>query len=161
MSERPTRIRTWAPKGKTPISQFHFNWTHISIIAGLSRTQFMCRLYEGSIKKEQHVEFLKALRSHFKQKLLISWDGLKAHRSKLVREYLDSICGDIQMAFLPPYSPDLNPVEFLWAWLKRHALANFCPANLDALNTAARSKLKSAQRRPSIIAACWVQAGLW
>lgn len=32
------------------------------------------------------------------------------------------------MAFLPPYSPDLNPVECLWAWLKRHALANFCPA---------------------------------
>ena len=144
MSERPTRVRTWAPKGKTPIIQFHFNWTHISIIAGLSRTQFMFRLHEGSIKKEQHVEFPKALRSHFKQKLLIIWDGLRAHRRNLVREYLDSIGGDIQMAFLPPYSPDLNPVEFLWAWLKRHALANFCPANLDALNTAARSKLRSA-----------------
>ena len=104
----------------------------------------MFRLHEGSIKKEQHVKFLKALRSHFKQKLLIIWDGLKAHRSNLVREYLNSIGGDIRMAFLPPYSPDLNPVEFLWAWLKRHALANFCPANLDALNTAARSKLRSA-----------------
>ena len=161
LSERPTRVRTWAPKGKTPVIQFHFNWTHISIIAGQSTTQFMFRLHEGSIKKEQHVEFLKALHSHFKQKLLIIWDGLKAHRSKLVREYLDSIGGDIHMAFLPPYSPDLNPVEFLWAWLKRHALANFCPANLDALNTAARSKLRSAQRRPSIIAACWAQAGLW
>ena len=63
------------------------------------------------------------------------------------------------MAFLPPYSPDRNPVEFLRAWLKRHALANFCPANLDALNTAARSKLKSAQHRPSIIAACWYRPG--
>jgi transposase len=62
---------------------------------------------------------------------------------------------------LPPYSPDLNPVEFLWAWLKRHALANFCPDNLGELKTAARNKLKSAQQRPSIIAACWVQAGLW
>ena len=100
----------------------------------------MFRLHEGCIKKEQHVEFLKALRSHFKQKLLIIWDGLKAHRSSLVREYQDSISGDIQMVFLPPYSPDLNPVEFLRAWLKRHALANLCPANLDALNTAARSR---------------------
>jgi transposase len=127
----------------------------------MSRTNCLFRLHEGSIKKEQHVEFLKALRAHLKQPLLIIWDGLKAHRSKLVREYLDSTDGAVQMAFLPPYSPDLNPVEFLWAWLKRHALANFCPANLDELNVTARNKLKSAQRRPSIIAACWAQAELW
>ncbi len=161
LSERPTRVRTWAPKGQTPIIQFHFNWTHVSVIAGLSPTHCLFRLHEGSIKKEQHVEFLKALRAQLKQPLLIIWDGLKAHRSKLVREYLDGTEGDVQMAFLPPYSPDLNPVEFLWAWLKRHALANFCPANLDELNVTARNKLKSAQRRASIITACWVQAGLW
>ena len=136
-------MRTWAPKGQTPIIQFHFNWTHISVIAGLSRTNCLFRLHEGSIRKEQHVEFLKALRAHLKRPLLIIWDGLKAHRSKLVREYLDSTDGVVQMAFLPPYSPDLNPVEFLWAWLKRHALANFCPANLDELNVTARNKLKA------------------
>ena len=96
-----------------------------------------------------------------KRPLPIIWDALKAHRSKLVREYLDSTGGEIQMTFLPPYSPDLNPVEFLWAWLERHALANFCPADLGELTTTARNKLKSAQRRPSIIAACRVQAGLW
>lgn len=65
------------------------------------------------------------------------------------------------MAFLPPYAPDVNPVEYLWARLKHHALVNFCPNNLGELNTTARAKLKSAQRRPTIMAACWVQAGLW
>jgi len=101
------------------------------------------------------------MNANLKQRLLIIWDGLKAHRSKLVREYLDFTCGDVRMAFLPPYSPDLYPVEFLWAWLKRHALAIFCPDNLGQLKTAARTKPKSAPQRPSIIAACWVQAGLW
>ncbi|SCC93824.1 transposase (fragment) [Thiomonas sp. X19] len=86
-------------------------------MAGLSRTNCLFRLHEGSIKKEQHVEFLKALRAHLKQPLLILWDGLKAHRSKLVREDLASTEGDVQMAFLPPCAPDLNPVESLWAWL--------------------------------------------
>lgn len=71
LSERPTRVRTWAPKRRTPIIQFHFNWTHISVIAGLSRANFLFRLHEGSIKKEQHVEFLKALRAHLKRPLLI------------------------------------------------------------------------------------------
>ena len=89
------------------------------------------------------------------------WDGLEAHRSRLVRDYLDGLKGDIQIAFLPPYAPDLNPVEYLWAWLKRHTMASFCPPNLDVLHAAARNNLKSAQRRPSIIDARWMQATLW
>jgi len=154
-------VRTWAQRGKTPVIQFHFNWNHVSIIAGLTRLNYLFRLYEGSVKKEQIVEFLKALKAHLKVPLLILWDGARAHHSRLVREYLDSIDGHIQIEFLPPYAPDLNPVEYLWAWLKRHALANFCPKTLDELHVAARNKLKSAQHRPSIIAACWAQTSLW
>jgi len=52
---------------------------------------------------------------HLKQALLILWDGARPHRSKLVRVYLDSIGGQIQIAFLPPYAPDLSPVEYFWA----------------------------------------------
>jgi transposase len=161
LSERPTRVRTWAPKGQTPIIQFHFNWKHVSVIAGLTRTNFLFRFHDGSIKSPQIVDFLKALRAHLKRKLLIVWDGLKAHGSRLVRSYLDSIKGAIQIAFLPPYAPDCNPVEYLWAWLKRHALANFCPATLHELKITARNKLKSAQHRHAIIMACWKQAELW
>jgi transposase len=62
---------------------------------------------------------------------------------------------------LRAYSPDLNPVEYLWAWLKRHALANFCPRSLAGLKTTARNKLRSGQRRQSIITACRKQAELW
>ena len=161
ISERPTRVRTWALKGQTPVIQFHFNWNHVSVIAGLTRANYLFRLHEGGIKKEQVVEFLKALKAHLRKPLLILWDGARPHRSKRVRHYRDSIDGHIQIAFLPPYAPDLNPVEYLWAWLKRHALANFCPDSLHELHTTARNKLKSAQHRPSIIAACWTQASLW
>lgn len=154
-------MRTWAPKGQTPVIQFHFNWNHVSVIAGLSRAQFVFRLYDGSVKKEQAVDFLKALKAHLQRPLLIIWDGARPHRSGRVRDYLDSLNGHIQMAFLPPYCPDLNPVEYLWAWMKRHALANYCPDTLDQLHSTARNKLKSAQRRPSIIAACWAQSSLW
>lgn len=131
------------------------------MIAGLTRSNFLFRLHEGSIKKEEIVAFLKALKDHLKQPLLVIWDGLRAHRSRLVRDYLDAIDGKIQIAFLPPYAPDLNPVEYLWAWLKRHAMANYCPNNLAELHATSRNKIKSAQKRPSIIAACWKQATLW
>lgn len=93
ISERPTRVRTWAPKGQTPVIQFHFNWNHVSVIAGLTRTNCLFRLHEGSIKKEEIVDFLKALKTHLRQPLLVIWDGLRAHRSRFVREYLDGLKG--------------------------------------------------------------------
>jgi hypothetical protein len=93
---------------------------------------------------------------------MIVWDGAAQHKSRIVREYLDSTKGAIQMALLPGYSPDLNPVEYLWAWLKRHALANFCPrsrarwwssrppreASCAAVNAASRLSL-AAGSKPS------------
>ena len=80
-------------KGQTPVIQFHFNWNHVSVIAGLTRTNCLFRLHEGSIKREEIVAFLKALKAHLKQPLLVIWDGLKAHRSYLVRDYLDTLDG--------------------------------------------------------------------
>lgn len=81
--------------------------------------------------------------------------------SRIVPKYLDSTQGVVQMALLPGYSPDLNPVEYLWAWLKRHALANFCPRSFTELKTTVRAKLRSGQRRQSIVTRCWKQAELW
>jgi len=161
LSERPTRVRTWAPKGQTPVIQFHFNWKQLSMIAGISLSNAYFRLHEGSIKSPQIVEFLKALVKQVGRKMLIVWDGLKAHRSRLVRDYVDSLKGKIELAFLPPYAPDLNPVEYLWAWLKRHALANYCPNSIADLAHTARGRLKSAQRRTTLIAAFWKQADLF
>jgi DDE superfamily endonuclease len=94
-------VQTWAPKGQTPIIQFHFNWNHVSVVAGLTRANCLFRLHEGSIKKEEIVDFLKALKAHLTQPLLVIWDGLKAHRSRLEHEYLDDLISHIQIAFLP------------------------------------------------------------
>jgi transposase len=154
-------VRTWAPRGQTPVIQFHFNWKQLSMIAGVSLTNAYFRLHPGTIRAPQIVAFLKALVTQIKQPLLIIWDGLRAHRSRLVRQYLDSLDGHVAMDFLPPYAPELNPVEYLWAWLKRHALANYCPGSITELTHTARGKLRSAQRRPTLIAAFWKQAELF
>lgn len=69
---------------------------------------------------------------------------------------IDAIC----LSAVPGYAPYLNPVEYLWAWLKRHALANFRPDTLTELKDTARRKLKSGQKRKSIITDCWKQAEL-
>ena len=127
---------------------------------GLTRTNFAFRLYDGAVKSEQIVDFLKTLRAQLRRRLLIVWDGAALHKSRTVRAYLDSTCGALQMVLLPSYAPDVNPVEYLWAWLKRHALANYRPNTLAELQHTARRKLKSGQKRQSIIIVCWKQAEL-
>ena len=114
LSERPYRVRTWAPRGQTPVLQYHFNWKRLSVIAGVSWWNFYFRLYPGTIKSEQIVEFLGHLRRQYRQKLLIVWDGLQAHRSRKVRRNIDSTEGDLAIEFLPQYAPELNPVEQIW-----------------------------------------------
>ncbi len=160
LSERPTRVRTWAPKGETPVLQYHFNWKQLSAIAGISPWHFYFRLYPGSIRGPQLVEFLKVLQATIGEKLLVIWDGLKAHRSRLVREFVESLHGQIQLERLPAYAPEMNPVEYIWGYLKEHALAHFCADNLAHLECTARQRLRSMQRRPTLIRAFWQQAEL-
>ena len=160
LSERPHRVRTWAPRGQTPVLQMHFNWHQLSAIAGVTFWNFYFKIVPGSFNGPRVIDFLRQLRRQIKRRLLVIWDGLPAHRSRVVRDYVDSTKGAIQIEQLPGYAPELNPVEFLWAHWKQHELANFCPKHFAELSQFARNKLRRSQHRPRIIAACWIQAKL-
>lgn len=161
LSERPCRARTWAPRGETPILQYSFSWKQLSVIAGLSYWRFYFRLFNGSIKSPQIVEFVKALHKTIGKKLLIIWDRLQAHRSKLVRAHVEAQRGDITLELLPAYAPELNPVECIWGYLKHHAMPNYCGSDLKDVARRASGNLRSMQRRPRLITAFWKQAELF
>jgi transposase len=160
LSERPTRVRAFAPKGETPVLQYHFNWKPLSVIAGITIQRFYFRLFPGTIKGPPLIEFLAALYKTIGRKLLVIWGGLAAHRSRLVRAYVETRRGAIQLERLPAYAPELNPVEYIWGYLKQHALANFCAHDLAQLSDGARRKLRSMQRRATLVSAFWKQAEL-
>ena len=160
LSERPTRVKTWAPKGQTPILQYSFNWKQLSLIAGVTVTNFYFRFFPGAIKGPQLVEFLKALLQQIKGKLLVIWDGLPAHRSRLVRAYVESLANRLVLERLPAYAPELNPVEYLFGYAKQRELANLCRLTIAEVRRYASGRLKSMQRRPRLIAAFWKQAEL-
>ena len=160
LSERPTRVKTWAPKGCTPTLQYSFNWKQLSLIAGASFWHIYFRFFHGAVKGPQLIEFLKALSAQIKGKLLIIWDGLPAHRSRLVRNYVDSLDGHIVLERLPGYAPELNPVEYLFGYAKQRELANLCLDTIGQVKRYAERRLRSMQRRPTLIRAFWQQAEL-
>jgi len=160
LSERPSVARTWSLRGQTPILQHSFTWKQLSAIAGLTFQQFYFRFFPGAIRSEQIIEFLGALKQQIKQPLLIIWDGAAIHRSRKVSTWLEKLDGHIAVARLPAYAPELNPVEAIWAYLKKHEIANLCLNTIGEVGEFARNRLKSMQQRPTLITAFWKQAEL-
>jgi transposase len=142
------------------VLQYHFNWHQLSAMAGITFHRFYFRLFPGSIKGPQVVEFLHALGRQIRQKVLVIWDGLPAHRSTVVRDYVDSLNGAIQLEYLPAYAPELNPTEYIWGHLKQHELGNFCARTFSDLTGQTRNRLRSMQRRRTLVSAFWQQAEL-
>jgi transposase len=153
-------VRTWAPRGQTPVLRETFNWDKPSVIAGLTLWNFYFRIYEGSINGERAAEFLRALLRHVPGKLLVIWDGAAIHRSQPVKQLLADRNGRLWLEKLPAYAPELNPVEYLWAHLKEHQIANLLVTHGWELSLHATAALRRMRRRPRIIRACWKQAQL-
>jgi len=140
------------------VLQYHFNWKTLSAMAGVTWWNFYFRLYPGSIRSPQVIDFLTHLLRHLRGKLLIVWDGLRSHRSRLVWDFVRQRHGRLWLEFLPAYAPELNPVEYLWAHWKHHELPNFCPDSYGELSYHARQALRRMRRRPLLVCAFWQQA---
>ena len=161
LSTRPTRVRTWAPRGQTPVLHETFNWKSLSIIGGLALWRFYFQMHPGSIKSPQVIEFLRHLQRHIPGKRMILWDGAPIHRSVLVKSFIASTRGRILIERLPAYAPELNPVEYMWGHLKNHEIGNLIVTKAWELSREATAALRRMRRRPVIITACYTQSELW
>jgi len=142
------------------VLQYHFNWKLLSAMAGITWWRFYFRLFPGAIRGPQVIEFLTHLLAHLPGRLLVIWDGLPAHRSRLVQHWVASQQARLELERLPAYAPELNPVEYLWGYWKQHELPNFCPKNFAELSDHARRALRRMRRRSSLVRSFWQQAQL-
>jgi transposase len=106
------------------------------------------------------IEFLTHLLRHLPGRLLVIWDGLPAHRSRLVQPWVAGQRARLELERLPAYAPELNPVEYLWGYWKQHELPNFCPQNFAELSDHARRALRRMRARPALVRSFWQQAQL-
>lgn len=114
--------KTWAPKGKTPIIKSTGARTKVNCISAISlkgKLHFM--LFETNFNTDVFIEFLKKLMQNQKQKITLIVDGHNAHTTNKVKEYVKSKKGKLKIYLLPPYSPELNPDEFVWNNAKQKA----------------------------------------
>lgn len=95
------------------------------VITPEGKSYFEVREQEG-FKQKGLTRFLDNARKALRKNLLLVWDNAPSHKSETIKAYLsaqDQQNPSIWMANTPPYSPELNPIEQLWAYLKKK-LAN-------------------------------------
>jgi transposase len=107
------------------------------------KTRLLARTKPDSFDTESLIEFLKDLK-HFVRgaPVILVWDRLPAHRSKLMNRFLLEQRRWLQIEWLPGYAPDLNPIEAVWNNIKGRELANFCADQIEQATHAFRRGLR-------------------
>jgi transposase len=144
--------KSFSPKGKTPemkISGKRFNINLISVITNSGKLYF--KTYKGIFSSIVFIDFLKRLIKQQKGKIFLILDNLSVHKSQLVMEWVNEHKSRIELFYLPPYSPDMNPDELLNQDLKATIYKSKRPGDRNELKSMVISKLKSFQKNPQKI----------
>lgn len=152
----PSVVRTYAPRGVTPVLSVPLTRDHISAIGAITLDgRVLLSTQDRSYRGPDGVRFLKQLLSHIVGKLLVIWDGSPIHKGDVVKEYLaNGAASHIHLEALPGYAPELNPKEGIWNYLKRVELGNMCCTNLVELRRELRLAAARIRHRPQVIQGC-------
>jgi transposase len=157
----PGLVRTYAPCGQTPILRSVFTRDHVSVMSGITMDGRLYTLVrEEALDSLDSVLFLKHLRPHVSERLLVIWDGSPIHKGHVRTFLAEGGARQIHLEQLPPYAPDLNPGEGVWHQLKNVEMRNLCCLNLVHLRSELGLAIKRLRRKPHVITACFAQAGL-
>lgn len=167
---RPLVCRTWALRGQTPIIRCWDRRDRLSVTAAITvppsrerhRLAATFRIQDRNVKTADTLTFLWVMDRHVRGPLIVILDRLNVHRAA-VRRWMASRSRNAPRAvveWLPPYAPDLNPVEQIWNNGKRRDLANLTPTDVADLRRHVRRSLIGQRNRPNLLASFFDHAGL-
>ncbi|WP_434091478.1 IS630 family transposase [Streptomyces bluensis] len=171
-TRRPPKGRTWGRRGRTPVVTVSGRRSGRLSVAGLiamrpgSRTRLCHRLRthragedrRRSMGERDFIALIDGVHQLVKAPIVLVWDRLNTHVSHAIRELIAERAW-LMVFLLPAYSPDLNPVEWVWAHVKR-SLANLAVVALDRLEALVRNRLKRLQYRSATLDGFIVGTGL-
>jgi len=119
--EAETR-KAWLKKGKRTVLKIDREREHQNYLGYLNQKDFNCRVYELDWQNQDEIlkVFHEFLKEYPDKKVCIIWDNARFHRGAKIREALQKghLLEHVHMIALPPYAPDMNPIEHIWGWIK-------------------------------------------
>ena len=149
----PVLGKTWAKKGKTPKIKVTGNRGGFCVTSAISPAgRMVFRIENHTIHAEDHIDFLKQImKQHPYRKIIVVEDNAKPHIAKEVKDFVRNNKIKIAVYYLPTYSPDLNPDEKVWKYLKTVKLKAHQARNKKEFKPLVQAKMQSIQKRPNTI----------
>jgi transposase len=141
--------RSYAPRGKTPAIRLPAKRERINLISSVTnqgKVRFM--IYKQTMNAKTFIKFLKRLIKDANQKILFILDNLRVHHAYVVKDWLENHTDEIELFFLPSYSPELNPDEYLNCDLKAGVHSGVPARTKNQLTKKAISHLRMLQKKP-------------
>jgi transposase len=144
--------RSYGLKGKTPIIPGTGQRFRCNMISAITNQGHLCfQVFEGSFKVKLFLGFLRRLIKQAKRKVFLIVDGHSVHRAKLVQAWREQHKAELEIVYLPTYSPELNPGEMLNQDVKSNALGSRRSKSVVEMKADIRGYLFSTQKRPDVI----------
>src|SRR5919205_4126475 len=145
--------RSWAPVGQTPVIKGTGKRFRVNMISAISNQGMLrFRLFTGSFSGTVFIDFLRRLLGDSGgRRVHLIVDGHPVHRSKLVSAFIGRQSEQIELHFLPGYSPELNPVELLNHDVKANAAGRRRPRSASELRDQLHGYLRRRQRQPAVL----------
>lgn len=145
--------RSYAPKGKTPVKKSmskRFSVNMVSAITNQGKVQFM--IYADTMNADRFIEFMQQLIKSSTRKVFLILDNLRVHHSKIVKKWVEENKDNIALFFLPSYSPERNPDEYLNCDLKQGLSTLKSPKDKQTLQNNVQNHMNMLQNTPNRVA---------
>lgn len=150
------RVRGYGPKGITPVLKVTAKRAHISMISAITnegKVRFM--VYREAMTQGKLIVFMSRLIRDAKRKVYLILDNLKSHHGKKVAEWLEKHKNEIVVFYLPSYSPELNPDEYLNGDLKSRVHSGAYAGTESDLKHKTQSFMRMLVKRPHRVKSCF------
>jgi DDE superfamily endonuclease len=168
---RPPKGRTWGRRGHTPVvtvtggHDMRVSLAALIAVRPGCRPRLIYRTHRGrradkrkGFTETEYARLLDAACQQLGGPVVLVWDGLNTHTSRAMRELI-SARSWLTVYRLPPYAPELSPVEPVWSNLKR-SLGNLTKHNIDQLAALVKTRLRRMQYRPGLLEGFLAKTGL-
>lgn len=143
---------TWGAKGQTPVVSVPGQRQSVSAASAVSaKGAFWFATYPGGLNGELFVTLLRRMMRGRRRPLHVILDGLLAHKTKAVTQYVAALNGKLTLHYLPGYAPDLNPDELVWSHAKRTGHARRPLQKGETLAERMTTQLVEIGRRPALV----------